>query len=87
MFGRRKPASNWQLVWEIPTHNQDRAAQFAKDVYLAGKPELMEKAAQDAAKLFGRAFLVDMNTGARNPVRQYEYFSDPREVPRTEVRE
>lgn len=74
LFGPKVP--QWTIVYEIPTDNQNRASDFVKHLVTQGQTECAI-ASQEAAKLFGQAFLVNLFTGERNPVCMYERASIP----------
>ena len=65
----------WQIVYEVLSADQDRAAQFAKDVITAdskGDLTLIDTTCANAQKLFGRAYLVNLKTGMVRPVRMFD---------------
>jgi hypothetical protein len=69
LFAPKTPS--WTVVWEVPTENQDRALAFVRDLVTQGQTEC-SVASNEALKLFGQAFLVNLFTGERAPVCMFE---------------
>lgn len=66
----------WQIYYEVLSADQDRAAQFVRDVVTREATGditiLIDSAAANAQKLFGRAYLVDTRTGMVRPLRMFD---------------
>lgn len=62
----------WQVVYEIPSVDQDRAAAFASSTGSQVKPEDLPLFHASVQRLFGRAYLINRRTGDRRPVRVYD---------------
>lgn len=79
---RRKP--RFEIVREIPSEDQDRAAEFVRAIVHHGKPEqaeaLSEAATRQALQLFGRAYIVDYHLGGARPVKFFEDITHPAEL-------
>lgn len=63
---------HWQVVYEISSIDQDRAAEFAKATGSQVKPESLPEFHASVQRLFGRAYLINRKTGDRRPVRVYD---------------
>ncbi len=75
----RKP--RFEILREIPSEDQERAADFVKAIVGAGKPEqaqaLSADASRQALELFGRAYIVDYSQGGARPVRYFDDITHP----------
>ena len=67
----------WKVVYEIPSQDQDRAADYAKTVGQKVEPANLPEFHASVQRLFGRAFLVNRKTGARSAVRVFDDLAPP----------